>query len=226
MSGEREPVMTRERSGDDELRFMGEITPAVTHEMRNVLATIRESAGLVGDLMEMAPQGSFPGRERVTRALKSIEEQVERGVELAGKLNRFAHSVDDRWAEISLDELVEEICLLLARKARNRKASLVSLCRGTRVRIQGDPFHLRLLICRCIENCLDETGAGGSVEIEVKGSERGANLKMTSRGPSEKEEPEAKSHREWIEKFALNAGIEVLRGEGPGEKWTELFFKS
>lgn len=44
--------MEGRRRGECEIRFMGRITAGITHEMRNVLAVIRESAGLIQDLME------------------------------------------------------------------------------------------------------------------------------------------------------------------------------
>jgi C4-dicarboxylate-specific signal transduction histidine kinase len=226
MSSERDPVMGEERVGEDQLRFMAEITASVTHEMRNVLATIRESAGLVGDLVEMVPEGSFPKKERVQRALKSIDEQVERGVELAGKLNRFAHSIDERWAQVNLEEVVEEICLLLSRKARNRRVNLVPVYVGQGGWVKADPFYLRFIICYCLDYCLEGMEAGGSVEIRLQALEKGLTLKISStRSSGGVEGPQAQRRELAVESLASSCGIEVLRGEGQGERWVELSFK-
>jgi len=215
-----------ERPGEDQLRFMAEVTASVTHEMRNVLATIRESAGLVGDLVEMVPEGSFPRKERVAKALKSIEEQVERGVELAGKLNRFAHSIDERWAQVSLEEVVEEICLLLSRKARNRRVNLIPMYGGQGVWVQADPFYLRYIICRCLDHYLEGMEAGGSVEIRIQASEKGRTVKITSpRSSGGVESPHAQRRELVIESLDSSCGVEVMRGEEQGESWVELSFK-
>ncbi len=42
-----------------ETAFMGKITAAITHEMKNVLAIIKESAGLMEDLLSVAKDDSF-----------------------------------------------------------------------------------------------------------------------------------------------------------------------
>ncbi len=227
MSGERDRAMREDRLEEDQLRFMADITASVTHEMRNVLATIRESAGLVGDLVEMVPEGSFPKKERVSRALKSIEEQVERGVELAGKLNRFAHSIDERWTQVSLEEVVQEICLLLSRKARNRRVNLVPMYADQGAWVQADPFYLRFIICHFLDCCLEGIEAGGTVEIRLQASEKGRTLRISSTSSlNPVESPQAQRRELAIEEVASICGIEVLQGEGQGERWVELSFKN
>jgi hypothetical protein len=75
--------------------FMGRITAGVTHEIKNVLAIIKESAGLMEDLFELSKDHAPPPREKFLRTLTRITEQVRRGVDLATNLNEFAHTSDE-----------------------------------------------------------------------------------------------------------------------------------
>ena len=82
--------MTTERY--PEAAFLSAMTASTTHEARNVLAIIKESAGLVEDLVQMYGTRGNLDREKVDRALKRIDLQVKRGADLLTTLNRLAHT--------------------------------------------------------------------------------------------------------------------------------------
>jgi len=88
-----------------EAAFMGRITAGVTHEMKNVLAIIKESAGLMEDLLALSKDASFPHREKFSSVLSKIRNQVARGVDISTRLNAFAHSPDRRPADVDLIDL-------------------------------------------------------------------------------------------------------------------------
>jgi C4-dicarboxylate-specific signal transduction histidine kinase len=166
------------RQGDREARFMGRITAGMTHEIRNVLAVMRESAGLMEDIMSLPDARSFPHRERFCRALAVIQQQVERAVELVGRLNRFAHSMDEIRATVDLGELLEQLSALLARQARNRRVQLKVKVQGEGIRVITDPFALSMLVCCCIEHCLEGLGQEAVLELTALKEAAGALLKI------------------------------------------------
>ena len=92
-----------------EAAFLGKITAGITHEIKNVLAIIRESSGLMEDLLSLAQQETFAHGEKFSNALSTIHEQVNRGVELVNRLNRLAHSPDEPEARVDLNEQVKDI---------------------------------------------------------------------------------------------------------------------
>ncbi len=75
-----------------ETAFMGRVTAGVTHELKNVLAIIKESAGLIEDILALNKDLAGPHQEKVVRVLSNIRQQVDRGVDLSSRLNAFAHS--------------------------------------------------------------------------------------------------------------------------------------
>lgn len=107
-------------SGSREAAFIGKITASATHEIRNVLAIVKESAGLIDDLMQAAaPRGPLDG-DRVFKATHRIDAQVARGAEIITSLNRFAHSLDHDRQAIDLDEEIRHVVFLCQRFARKK----------------------------------------------------------------------------------------------------------
>lgn len=166
------------RQGDREARFMGRITAGMTHEIRNVLAIVRESAGLLEDIMALPESNAFPQKERCSRALAVIQKQVERGVELVGRLNRFAHSMDESWGTVDLGELLDHISGLLARQARTKKIELRPRMQREGISVSTDPFCLSMLICCCIEHCMQGLGQGALLDLEAVEDNGGAILRI------------------------------------------------
>ena len=74
---------------------MGRLLASATHDMRNVLAVIRESAGLAQDMVQLAAGADKPADPRVIKALKEAQQQILRGAALArltGHLAPLGHS--------------------------------------------------------------------------------------------------------------------------------------
>lgn len=103
-----------------ELAFFGKIAASVTHELRNVLAVINESNGLMADYLAMMREAPFPHREKFQRSVQKIEEQVRRGVEITSRFNRFAHSMDHAYADIDLNAIATQTVSLAQRLAALR----------------------------------------------------------------------------------------------------------
>ena len=73
--------------------FLGRTTAGVTHELQNVLAIIKESSGLMRDLIFLSDETSDHSRDRFQRSFQTIDNQVNRGVQLLNNLNRLAHTL-------------------------------------------------------------------------------------------------------------------------------------
>lgn len=78
-----------------EARFMGTVTALTMHEMQNILAIIRESAGLMGDILKVNARVEFKHRPNMERTLEHIATHVDRGKGLLEATSRLAHSPDD-----------------------------------------------------------------------------------------------------------------------------------
>lgn len=108
--------------------FMGRLTAQATHDMQNILATIRESAGLMEDLLAMGG-GDFPHAERFKRGLAVLGEQVERGMVLSEQLNYCAHAPEQSPAGCEMNDMLRSVSVLYQRIAARHRVSL-GLCTG------------------------------------------------------------------------------------------------
>ena len=100
---------------DKEVAFFGKITAGITHELKNVLAIIRESAGLMEDIMSISPEAIISYQEKFENSMEKIKDQIKRGVELTDRLNKFAHSTDEAIAKIDLHATIEQLVALSQR---------------------------------------------------------------------------------------------------------------
>ena len=77
------------------LRFVGRMNAHISHDIKNVTATISETAGLLEDLLAMQAMGKPVDPERFGKLSARIILQVERGNALLGHMNALAHSTDE-----------------------------------------------------------------------------------------------------------------------------------
>jgi hypothetical protein len=150
-----------------EVAFFGRITAAFTHDMKNVLAIIKESAGLMGDLLSLIGNDAFPHQERFVRALATIETQTKRGVELSNRLNRFAHSPDEAVARVELNEVLGQVICLSERFARLKGVTLSLNPCPEGLPVLVSPMRLQMAVFGCLECCWGSMTAGGSIALSV-----------------------------------------------------------
>ena len=174
--------MTRDdgRSKDRELAFVGKITASVSHELMNVLATIRESSGHIEDLLAL-DKTSFPYHEKLNRTLATIRGQVNRGMEIGNRLNLFAHSMEDQKKRLEVDSLLESLACLMQRSAGLRQVQIRIERSEPPVEIEADPFLLQMILAACIEYCLDRTAAGGTISLKCRRSGEGIAIRCTGK---------------------------------------------
>ena len=164
---------------EQEIAFMGKITAGITHEMNNVLAIIRESAGLIQDILAIINKdGPLPHREKIEQALARVGDQVTRGVGLNKELNHFAHSMDRPEAELELEELLVHIQALNARFARLKQVDLNIAGSSSAGQIRANPFLLLQLFNACVECCLERTGIGGEVMLSCESTDSGPAINI------------------------------------------------
>ncbi len=103
---------------------MGRLTAHATHEMQNILATIRESSGLMEDLLSLSAEG-FAHAERFKKGLAVLSEQVERGMMLSEQLNFCAHAPEAAPAGADVNEAARALVGLSRRQASRARVGLV-----------------------------------------------------------------------------------------------------
>lgn len=151
-----------------EMVFFGKITAGITHEIKNVLAIIQESTGLMEDILAVTPYEAFPHKDKFHKSLKRILSQIDRGVNVTTRLNRFAHSPDHSPATLDLNEMTEQMVLLASRFARLKQVVLKSSPSDPPLVIKSDPVSLEMALFESIEILLNVTGSGGKITLSPR----------------------------------------------------------
>ncbi len=209
-------------SGSREAAFIGKITAAATHEIRNVLAIIKESAGLVEDLLHVSTTDGSLDRERVLKALGRIEAHVGRGAEIATNLNRVAHALDQATESVDLVEEVRRVVFQTQRPAR-RKSQIVRTADGPAPPpFHASPLHVQMAVYAAVEACLERLDEGATVELRtgLRGGRPSVDLTSASDGGwrADAEGTEWDGLRTTLESLGVS-----LESSGTGDGLTLLF---
>jgi len=139
-----------------EIAFIGKVTASLSHEIKNILATINESSGLVGDLLIKGDQQKIPHFTRLAQLNINMQEQVKRGVEIVKRLNRFAHSMDEETSYSDLNDIILLTVDIAKRLARLKGVGLETIpTNNPIIDIHNDPFKIEQILFGCIEYLLD-----------------------------------------------------------------------
>jgi signal transduction histidine kinase len=154
-------------SPNPEAAFIGKITAAATHEIRNALAIIKESAGLIGDLVRLSGTDGSLDRERVLKAVGRIDAQVGRGAEVATSLNRVAHALDRDVGAVDLDEEVRQVVFHAQRAARRKSQAVKAGPTRPTSPVRASPLHVQMALYATVEECLARLGEGATLELSA-----------------------------------------------------------
>lgn len=92
------------------IRYFCRMSASGTHEIKNILAIINESAGLLEDLSIMAEKGHLLSFERTRDISQRVTRQVRRADLVLKKLNQLSHSVDH---STEMADLEKTVCFVL-----------------------------------------------------------------------------------------------------------------
>lgn len=148
------------------LNVFAGVSAIVTHEIRNGLAIINESAGFLEDLVEMAgPDGALPGA-RVKKVTSSSLAQVTRANALMTNLNTFAHSFDKPVANIRVADTLALMVALTKRRAVARNVT-VELITQKDFELTMSVPALESFLYIALTGLYDALQSGGVIRIEL-----------------------------------------------------------
>lgn len=146
------------------LAFFGKTNRLISHELKNVLAIISETLGLMEELLALpgTDMDLIPGKLHALSI--SIIEEVERANNITKSMNTFAHSVDTFIKEVDIKQIVMQVIELmkLDSVAKNTNFHLLG---SESCMIQTSPFFLANLIYHVTNTFLHGGGPGKEIRI-------------------------------------------------------------
>jgi hypothetical protein len=168
----------------NELAFFGKIAAGVTHELKNVLAIINESNGLMADILGMQKDAPSAYREKFDRSIKKIEQQVRRGTEITSRFNRFAHSMDYPLADADLNTIATQTVALAQRFAALQNVELKGVVCNCPMMLFTNAFRVQMALTRAIEAFIRCMSGSGSILMTVREGPGSAGLDFYFEGES------------------------------------------
>ena len=162
------------------VQVFGKISAAVSHDLKNVLAIVNESAGLLDDLALRAAKGIEIPPERLNTATARILKQVKRGDAVLKNLNRFAHSTDVEVAQINVTEMVGLMVELAGRQAAMKELECTVI--AAEVMLRTGVVYLESLFYLLLRQVIDTLPRREGVAITV--SEEGDMVLLSLRSDS------------------------------------------
>lgn len=163
---------------EEGLRFFGEMSASVSHEIRNKLAVINEKAGLIQDIALAAKSGRSIDPDRLDMQAGKIIDQVRRANEIVGVLNRLAHSVDASGIETDLGSVISLVAELCRRKAAQAEVTIDTAGITDSVSVVTSPYLLEDLIGACIDAGLAHVDETRTIAIVAEQSANGAVVRL------------------------------------------------
>jgi two-component system, sensor histidine kinase and response regulator len=156
-----------------------ELMEVIVHDLKNPLAAIAANA----DFLTMAREMN----EDVRECSDSI-------ASAAGNMLRMVHNLLDvsraedatlalRVERVDVSALVQQTCALMARRAEERRVTLLADTAGSALALDADRDLLRRLIENLVDNAVRYTAAGGSVTVSAFEDGVEIGLMVADQGP-------------------------------------------
>jgi hypothetical protein len=158
------------------LTFFGKISASISHELKNCLSIINESAGLLEDLVLIAQKGSPIDPGRLLTTSKRIQQQVARADRILQNMNRFSHSTDHPLVNIDIQDLLS--CLLdVTKRITDMKGVAVSYSPGeTPMMINTNPFGVMMFIWQLLQLLIENLKGNKNIGCEAKKTGEGVTV--------------------------------------------------
>jgi len=195
----------------EKLGFFGAVAASLSHELKNVLATINELSGLIEDQSLAAEAGRALRPEQLKRACANIARQVQRGSTLVGRLNQFAHSVDSPAAQVDLGDMLHRICDICDRFASLAQVSLARQISAEPLTLTLDPFALQHAAAIALRAAFAAAEAGQAIALSFAAPAAGGascRLAIEAAGPLD-EAGRAQVQGELMRQLAAELGAEL-----------------
>ncbi len=157
-----------ERRHQRQCTFIGKVLAEYTHGTRNYLATIRESAGWLGDLLGQPSEGIEDDRRQFLDVLSTIERQVKILEHTTDHLSRFAQRMGIGSSTFDPADIVQEAVSFFTRFARRNEFSLQSEIGETVSSLFGDPVQVHVLLWVLMNDMVQQVGKGGRVTLRTR----------------------------------------------------------
>ncbi len=190
-----------------QLESFGRLMAGMAHDMKNHLGIIRESNGLMGDILEMEPLVADEVMvERFQKSIAAIERRIVIAAKMMHHLSGMAHRPDTPYSSFLINDLIEEEYVFLERFARLKQIEVRFEFGDDVPAIISDPALLQHVFYRVYTSCLELLEEKQTLTIVTDKEDRNAVILFRFSGVLQME-PET------VRDDLLLAAVAKLQGE-------------
>jgi len=165
--------------GESGLAFISKVSASISHEIKNSLAVINESAGFLEDISLMAMKGRALDVHKLNTLAGTMLKQVKRTNGIINRMNRLAHSLDESSLSIDVNSVLELILNLSERTAVTKGVKLTPILSDSPTLITTNSFFLENIIWLTTNFSMSVCGSNKSVELKVSKEQFGAKIRFS-----------------------------------------------
>jgi len=190
----------------EHVESFGRLMAGFAHDMKNHLSIIRESNGLMGDIIAMGTLGEDPKMvERLQKSIAAIERRVVISANMMHHLSGLAHRSDTPYSSFLINDLIEEEYIFLERFSRLQQIEIVWELGEGLPAVYSDPSLLQHILYRVYSQCLEQLDSGQRLAIITEAAIKGVMVTFRLIGNSQ-------INFEQFSSTTLPAAIQKLQG--------------
>lgn len=170
----------------EQIESFGRLMAGFSHDMKNHLGIIRESNGLMDDIIAMGGCGEDEmSVERLRKSISAIERRVAIAANMFHHLSGFSHRPDTPHSSFQINDLVTEECIFLERFSKLRQINFILKTGEGLSAIYNDPALLQHVVYRVYILSLDQLDSGDTLTIITGQNEKNAEITFRLGGSSQ-----------------------------------------
>lgn len=158
------------------LAFYSKISASISHEIKNSLAVINESAGYLEDVTLMTRKGVPLDPDRLGALASTMLKQVQRTNTIIKNMNRLAHSLDEDFKLVDVNELMDLMAHLSERTVVTKGFRISVTSADTPVAVISHPFFLENLIWLMVNFAMTVCGESKTIGMAASKAPTGAEI--------------------------------------------------
>ena len=165
-----------------QLSFIGKVLSVFSHEINNHLAILKESVGLIGDLIELGKTSSRKDLKEILKITQSIKNQIEQTTYFCDKLNGFGHGMEEPLSAFNIHKSIEELMVLLRRFINQKMICLEKDFTANMPLIYSNPLKIQFLIFCLVEKHLKMLDKNSRIIIKTVYSNDSIGITIIPKG--------------------------------------------
>jgi nitrogen-specific signal transduction histidine kinase len=165
-----------------QLSFIGKVLSVFSHEINNHLAILKESVGLIGDLIELGKTSSRKDLKEILKITQSIKNQIEQTTYFCDKLNGFGHGMEKPLSAFNIHKSIEELMVLLRRFINQKMICLEKDFTANMPLIYSNPLKIQFLIFCLVEKHLKRLDKNSRIIIKTVYSNDSIGITIIPKG--------------------------------------------